>query len=180
MPSRPLFNLIVTHEPGYENYVLARAQIRDILGSDMRVVDTSQSIMLLRVSDPFEAVRRISEELPGSTPVLRVVPVEEVVEPTVQRVAGTVERLASKIPEGETFKIRIDGHLYDDKGGVWERVSRREAIDVIAERVDRPVNLSEPQWLVYVKVVRLWRGDEFAAVVVARPDQIFSTHGRGG
>ncbi len=177
MARRP-FNLIVTHEPGYENFLLAKQQVLDILGK-VSVVDTAQSIMLLRVEDPYEAVSRLAEELPGSTPILRIVPVDEVVEPTTEKVGEAVEKLAEeKIPRGATFKIKLDGHLYKDMGGVWRRLHKQEAIEEIARRVDRPVNLSSPQWLIYVKVVRMYGGWEYAAVMVAPPSSIFSMYGR--
>ncbi len=177
--SRRPFNLIVTHEPGYENFLLAKQQVLEILG-EASIIDTAQSIMLLRVDDPYKAAKMIAEGIPESTPILRAVPVDEVVEPTTRKVGETVGRLAEeRIPPTSTFRIKLDGYLYRDMGGVWQRLHKQEAIEEIARHVDRPVNLSKPDWLIYIKVVRMHGGWEYAAIMVAPPSSIFSRFGGG-
>lgn len=176
--ARKPFNLIITHEPGYENFLLAKHQVLEILG-EASIIDTAQSIMLLRVDDPYKAVQEIASKLPESTPILRAVPIDDVVEPTTQKVGEAVKRLAEeRIPEKATFRIKLDGHLYRDMGGVWQRLHKQEAIEEIARLIDRPVNLDNPMWLIYIKVVRMYGGWEYAAIMVAPPTSIFSMYGR--
>ncbi|MEM1619339.1 MAG: THUMP domain-containing protein [Fervidicoccaceae archaeon] len=175
---RAPFNLIVTHYPGYDNYVAARHQLFDVLGRAMVVDDTSYSIMLLLVDDPYEAVEKIKRDLPVATPVLRVVPVDAVVDVYVDRVGPAArDKLYEKSrDERETFAVRVDGRLYErGEGGVIVRLSTPEAVRAVASYIDRPVNLSSPDWLVYVKTVRMYKSTNLAAVTVARPDQIFSS-----
>ncbi len=172
------FNLIVTHYPGYDNFVVARSQLHEIL-EDMRVVDSSQSIMLILVKDPYEAIEKIRSSGLKDTPILRVIPVDNVVDVYVDRIAKSVhELLLSKSKPNESFMIKIDGKVYKYSNGEITRIHRSEAIDIIAKGIDRPVNLSSPDWLVYIKTVRMYRATELAAVTVCRPNQILSFSSR--
>ena len=172
---RVSFNLIVTHEPGYENYLLARSQLYDILGSALRIVDVSQSIILAMVPDPYDAVRILKDKLPSSTTILRIIPVDIVTEPVVDKVAEAVKKLAlERIGKDESFKIRVDGHLYEDQGETWRLLHKKDSIEKIAAEIDRKVDLSNPTWLIYIKVLKIWRSLEKAAIVVAKPSDIVS------
>ena len=70
--------------------------------------------------------------------------------------------------------IRVDGRLYRRSNGNVVRLHTSEAIEYIASFIDRPVNLKRPDWVIYVKAVRLYRTTELASITVARPDQIVS------
>lgn len=172
---RPTFNLIITHLPGYDNYVTVLDQLKRVLGDELVIVDTRQSIVLARVNDPYEAAERLVHGLPKATPVLRIIPVDEVTDAYVHRIAEVVRKLVSKrVPEGASFKIVLDGHPYDVVEGGAAIMHRSEAVKIIAEGIDRRVDLSNPDWVVYVKVLRLYGTTELAAVTVCPPDKIIS------
>ena len=173
MPRDP-FNLIITHYPGYDNYIVARQQLAQVL-PEITIVDTSQSLILAQVPNPYEAVEVLKREIKGDTPLLRIIPVDAVVDVYIDRVAPKArEILHSKSRPGESFAIKLDGRLYAREGMETRRLRTQEAIEMIAEGIERPVNLSNPHWLVYIKVIRLYRVTELASITVARPFQIHS------
>jgi tRNA acetyltransferase TAN1 len=169
------FNLIVTHYPGYDNFVVVREQLRGIL-DNFRVVDTGQSIILASVNDPYDAVEKIREYGLRDTPILRVIPVDVVTDVYVDRVAdASRKKLSEKSKdERESFMIKIDGRLYERKEDEIRRLHKDEAISIIAEGINRPVNLKNPDWIVYVKTVKLYRVTELASISVCRPENILS------
>jgi len=173
--AREPFNLIVTHYPGYDNYSVARHQLTEAL-ERYEIVDTSQSIMLLLVDNPYRAVEVLKERIPRDTPILRIIPVDAVVDVYVERI-GPVARdvlYRKSSSSTETFMLRVDGRLYRRSDGDVVRLHTSEAIEYIASFIDRPVNLKNPNWIIYVKVVKLYRTTELASITVARPDQIVS------
>ena len=177
--NRKPFNLIVTHYPGYDNFIVVKNQLHEIL-DDIRVVDSSQSILLALVNDPYKAVDIIRNSGLKDTPILRVIPVDEVVDVYVDRVADVSRKLLmEKSREGESFRIRLDGKLYEYANGEVRRLHRDEAIRIIAKDIDRPVNLTSPDWIIYIKVLKMYRVTELASVTVCRPDQILSFSRRG-
>ncbi|MCE4624294.1 MAG: THUMP domain-containing protein [Desulfurococcales archaeon] len=160
------FNLIVTHLPGYPNKRDAMRQLSWLL-DDVEIVDSRPNIILAKVPDPDDAVRRLKRSLPiDSTPILRVIPVHAVTYPKVDSVREVVHRLLREAGPG-SFAVRLDGYLYSD----GERLHRVDAAKIIADGVERPVNLSSPDILVYVKVVR-FRRSYLAAIYVGPPDGI--------
>jgi tRNA acetyltransferase TAN1 len=161
------FNLIVTHLPGYYERREALNELRWIL-DPFSIVDRYHNVLLLWVPRPIEAVERLRRELPDDTPVLRVIPVSRVVQPDVKAVREAVHELIRGAPEGP-FAVRIDGHLHGP-GGLLHRV---DAARIIAEGIERPVNLKSPSVLVYVKVVGR-PGRRRAAVYVGPPRGILS------
>ncbi|MGC9186988.1 MAG: hypothetical protein ACP5GN_04810 [Fervidicoccaceae archaeon] len=168
------FNLIVTHFPGYDNYVVVREKLKKVL-EDSRIVDTSQSVILLLVNDPYESVEKLRKSELSSSPVLRVIPVDAVTDVFVDRIRDAVHEIfRRKASPSETFKIKIDGRVYRRGEGEIERIHRSEAIDFIAKGLDNPVNLNEPDWLIYIKTLRMYRATELASITICRPSQIIS------
>ena len=163
------FNLVVTHLPGYPN---KREAIRHLtwLLDDVEIIDSRPNIILARVPDPDDAVARLRRSLPRGTPILRVIPVHAVTYPKVEEVREVVHRLLRERGRG-SFAIRIDGHLLDSEGRQMHKV---DAAVVIAEGVGLPVNLSSPDTLVYIKVLR-FRRSYVAAIYVGPPSGILST-----
>jgi tRNA acetyltransferase TAN1 len=162
------FNLIVTHLPGYPNKRDAIRQLTWLL-DEIEIVDSKPNILLAKVSDPIEAVKRLRRSLPENTPILRVIPVLRVVYPRVEQVRDVVHNLLKEMPPG-SFAIKIDGHLYDSEGRMMHKV---DSAQVIAEGIERPVNLRSPEILVYIKIVRFKRS-YLAAIYVGRPENILS------
>ncbi len=172
-PRIPEFNLIVIHEPGIENYARVRDYVRQVLGSRAIYAYSYQSVMLYKcLSDPHtcaEAVRRGSRE--AGAPVIKAIPVDSVTRTDIASVRESVRRLAEKIPQNETFRITLKGRLERAEAGYSTELSSEEAVREIAEEVDRPVNLTRPDWIVYVRVIRMGLV-KVAAVALLRPHEL--------
>ncbi len=154
------------------NYKWAVDQLEQILGR-LTIIDTAQSRILARVDDPYETIDMIMEFLPDDTPILRIIPVDEVLEPYVEDVAEHAWSLADeKIPSNNTYRVTIEGgHLYWRKNSQWAHTI--DAIKYIASKIDRKVDLENYDWIVYVRVLRV-RYTEYAALTVAPAKYIFS------
>ncbi len=165
------FNLIVTHEPSYANYKWALDQLKNIL-EKFNIVDVSQSRIILRVSDPYEAVEKIIEKLPKDTPILRVIPVDIVIEPYVEDVAEIVWKYYTKIPPNATFRITLEGrHLYWRNNKI---AHTDEAIRYIASKINRKVDLRNYEWEIYIRVLKIHKHVEVASITIAPAKYIFS------
>ena len=164
------FNLIVTSLRGQEP--VAASELSDLLrefGDPEPVVTTTKIAGLLtaRTSlNPFEVISRLREVLEKEPwkvgYIMRVIPVEEVVETRPEKIAEAVERLAPKIPEDATYRVTVEKR--------HTQLSTKEIIEAAASKVDRKVSLENPEWIVLVEVVGGATG-----VAVIKPDQIVST-----
>ncbi|MGC9121978.1 MAG: hypothetical protein ACP5HP_03450 [Thermogladius sp.] len=165
------FNLIITHEQGGENYRAVLSELRRLLG-DLAVVDTGPSVILAKVPDPYKAV----DTLRGATlsPLIyRVVPVDVVLDPFVEVVAEEAGRLAEeKIPVDKTYRVTLHGRLYWRETRLPAHTS--DAIRVIAERVKRQVSLTHPDYVVYVRCVKLYHRRRLATLTVAPVEKFLS------
>jgi tRNA(Ser,Leu) C12 N-acetylase TAN1 len=93
--------------------------------------------------------------------IQRMIPVDVVVDTTIEQIKEAAAQIASEVQQGETFRIDIT-----------ERdspISRKELIDTIAGLVDRKVNLNTPDKVFDVEVL-----GEYTAMSVVRPDEILS------
>lgn len=99
--------------------------------------------------EPVEAIRRIRGELrerPESFKnLLRIIPVEATVPTELVEIVETVLRLAEKIPEDDSFRVTLEKRR--------TKLRSREVIDAVAEKIDRKVDLGEPDWVVLVEIV---------------------------
>lgn len=134
-----------------------------------KVIGYWQSIIYGLVDKPLEAVEAARKGLPKNTPVLRIIPIDDIVKPYIDAVKRSVHKLLPRWPEG-TVAVRIDGYIMDESGRIMHR---GDAAIAIMEGVDRPVNLKNPDVLIYVKVTRLGRG-RVAAIYVGPPRGILS------
>ncbi len=93
--------------------------------------------------------------------ILRIIPVDRVVDTKLEDIVRAVKDLASAIGPGETFRITIEAREspYPD----------RELIDAIADAVDRKVSLDSPD-----KVILLEVFGEYSGVAVISPHDIVS------
>ena len=165
----PQFNLIVTHLPGKPAKVKAIRDLKEALG-DFVIVDSRPNIIISLVDNALGAVKLLRERLPRDTPILRVIPVSSVTLIIVDYVEKSVRSLVERA-EGATFAIRLDGKLYDSEGRV---LGWREAIERIASGINKKVNLSNPDILVYIKTVKV-KGRSYAAIYEGSPQGIMST-----
>ena len=93
--------------------------------------------------------------------IMRIIPVDRVVDTKLDDIISAVKGLAPAIGPGETFRITIEARDSPYKD--------RELIDAIADAVDRKVNLESPD-----KVVLLQIFGEYAGVSVISPHDIVS------
>ncbi|HIQ29423.1 MAG TPA: RNA methyltransferase [Candidatus Caldiarchaeum subterraneum] len=164
------FNLIVTCLRGQEP--VAASELADLLremGDPEPVVNVTKVAGLLTAEtslDPFKVVeqlRKMLEDEPWKVGyVMRVIPVEEVVETRLERIAEAVERLAVKIPEDATYRVTVEKR--------HTQLSSRDIIEAAAKRVERRVNLENPDWIVLIQVIGGVTG-----VAVIKPGQIVSS-----
>ncbi|HID05309.1 MAG TPA: RNA methyltransferase [Aigarchaeota archaeon] len=164
------FNLIVTCLRGQEP--VAASELADLLremGDPEPVVNVTKVAGLLTAEtslDPFKVVeqlRKMLEDEPWKVGyVMRAIPVEEVVETRLERIAEAVERLAVKIPEDATYRVTVEKR--------HTQLSSRDIIEAAAKRVERRVNLENPDWIVLIQVIGGVTG-----VAVIKPGQIVSS-----
>lgn len=172
-----MFNLIVIHEPGPDNWRWARNQLRQLLGVEGKILTSYQSVMLYFVEgDPHQVADKLRESLRGGgTPIIRVIPVDYVVNPYLDEVIEAVKNIAVKIPQNESFRITLQGHLMSvDSEGRKTMMHSIDSIREIAKYVDRPVNLEKPDWVIFIKVVKVLRGRRVAAVSLLKPQELIN------
>lgn len=166
------FNVIITHEHGLDNYRFILSKLRKTR-LDYVVVDKGPSIILLRVSDPYEAIGQLREYIREIPLVYRVIPIDIVVDPYVEVVAEKARELVElKIPLDKTFRVTLHGRLY------WAETRHPahtlDAVRVIANGINRPVSLTNPDYVVYVRSIKLYHRKRYAAIAVTRPEMILS------
>jgi tRNA acetyltransferase TAN1 len=93
--------------------------------------------------------------------ILRVIPIDKVVDTKVEEIVKAVKDLASAIGPGETFRITIEARdsPYPDK----------KLIDALADAVDRKVSLDSPDKIVLLEVF-----GEYSGIAVISPHDIVS------
>jgi tRNA acetyltransferase TAN1 len=93
--------------------------------------------------------------------IQRMIPIDVVVDTTIEQIKEAAAQLAPQILAGETFKIEI--------GERESPIARKDLIDTIAGVVDRKVNLNSPDKVFQVEVL-----GEYTAIAVVRPDEVLS------
>ncbi len=167
-----LFNLVVTHEPGPENYRYVLSLLREYLG-DYQLVDAGTAVLLLKVKDPYEAVEKLRSVRDKLNIIYRVIPVDKITDPYVEVVADEAAKLAEeKIPSDKTYRVTLRGRLY------WRETRMPahslDAIKVIAGKINRTVSLTHPDYLVYIRSIRLYHRRRVATITVTTPENILS------
>ncbi len=165
------FNLIITYEPGPQHLDHVFKQLNSCIGTSYVVLRARPSLLLLRVDDPYRVWYELKKTLYRTeTPIQRIIPVDEVVDPLVDRVAKKAREYALKrIPENSTYRVTLHGKLYKvDQSGRLVKESSIEAIKAIANGIDRKVDLKNPQWVVYVRTVPVGKWFVVAALSVAK------------
>ncbi len=160
--------MVVTSAKGLE--ARASAEFKEIaLLSGIRKVSTERSaydgVVEVEAENPKGLVAFLSDFV-KSEPfkvryIMRVIPVDKVVDTKLDEITKAVKELSSHIAHGESFRITIEGRdsPYKDK----------ELIDGIAEVVDRKVNLTSPDKVVFVQIF-----GEYTGVSVLAPQDILS------
>jgi tRNA acetyltransferase TAN1 len=115
--------------------------------------------------NPVEAIHKLRSLLrvdPSKfRSIYRVIPIEEVVETDVLDIVDIVKRLSSRIGKGESFRVTLEKRRTD--------LRSLKVIESVAEIIDRPVNLKEPDWVVLIEIL----GKE-TGISVIRPIDILN------
>uniref|UniRef100_A0A7J2U2A9 THUMP domain-containing protein n=1 Tax=Ignisphaera aggregans TaxID=334771 RepID=A0A7J2U2A9_9CREN len=165
------FNVIVTLEPSKENHEWAFSQINSCVGASYVIVRVRPSLILLSVAEPYKFWFEVKKCIYGKdTPLHRVVPVDAVVDPLIDRIAEKAQQLAlARIPENATYRVTLHGKVFtlDDKNRLI-RIHSIDAIRVIAEKINRKVDLNNPEWVVYIRTINIRRWSAVTAISVAK------------
>jgi len=148
---------------GSEMYMLltefgdSRAKITRTGVSGVLLVETE-----LLHQDVIEFLKKMMEFEPFRIrSMLRLIPVEKIVDLDLEMIKDEVKPLMEKIGPEESFRITIEKRHSD--------LSRGELIEAIASTTNRKVNLDNPDWVVLVEVIR-----DTVGLSVVRPSQIVS------
>ncbi len=163
------FNLLVTTSRGNEKY--ARSELRFLFE---KMGETSPEIERTSISgliaaktsmDPFIAVRQLRTILVQSPYefrfILRIIPIEKVVQTNLDLIQQTVAELSPKIGGNETFRITVEKR--------FTTTHTKDIIEKVAANVKRPVNLTKPDKIILIEIV----GD-LTGVSIAKPEDILS------
>jgi tRNA acetyltransferase TAN1 len=167
LPGR--FNVLATTLKGQEP--LGAATLTSILSGlndpdpKVEITDVHGVIVAQTSPDPFEVVERIREMVVKEpwkvSGLMRVISIERVVETRIERIAEAVEALKERMPPEATYKVVVEKR--------HTQLSSREIIEAVASRIERKVQLENPDWIVLVEVLGGLTG-----ISVVRPDQILS------
>jgi tRNA acetyltransferase TAN1 len=161
-------NLILTSSKGLE--ARASAEFKEIaLLSGVRKVSLERSaydgVVEIEAENPKSLLTFLAEFV-KSEPfkvryIMRVMPVDKVVDTKMEEISKAVKDLSAAIGQGESFRVTIEARdsPYGDK----------ELIDAVADVVDRKVSLSSPDKIVFLQVF-----GEYTGVSVVSPHDILS------
>ncbi|RLI10994.1 RNA methyltransferase [Candidatus Bathyarchaeota archaeon] len=169
MPLRE-FNLLVSTPRGLEHDACSELWfLLGEVGDERAEVETTPVKGLIWAKtalDPFEVVKRFRQllaERPEEFRVIqRVIPIERVVRTDLAEIARAAQELAlTKIEPGEKFRITVEKR--------HTQLGSMDIIKAVAEGIDRPVDLKNPDKIVLIEVVGGLTG-----ISVIRPDDILS------
>jgi len=99
--------------------------------------------------EPIEVVRRIKEMIldePWSIRYcLRIIPIQKVIETTIENIEKTIENMNEQIKSGETYRISIEKRNSD--------LSSKEIITKIADKIKNNVSLEFPDKVVLIEIL---------------------------
>lgn len=99
--------------------------------------------------DPHQVVlklRKMALEKPWDFKyILKIIPIEKVVETSLENIKKIALELAQRIKPNETYKIEANIRLSE--------LSRREIIEAIAPNISRKVNLTKPDKIIRIEVI---------------------------
>ncbi|MEM2340573.1 MAG: THUMP domain-containing protein [Candidatus Bathyarchaeia archaeon] len=163
------FNLLLSTSRGNEGN--ARSEIwyllKEVGDEDPKADFTGISGLLTAKTglEPKEAVRRLRGILVDRPwefkYILKIKPIELVVKTDLDEMIRAIDGLKGSIGNGEKFKIAVEKRR--------SPLGSREIIDALASRIDRKVDLENPDWIVLVEVIGTITG-----LSILRPDEILS------
>ncbi|MHA1860559.1 MAG: THUMP domain-containing protein [Candidatus Asgardarchaeia archaeon] len=115
--------------------------------------------------DPFLVVREVRKRVEGDPwyfrYLLKLVPVEKVVKAELDEIKDATKEIIEKIRKDESFKVNVRKRFSD--------ISSRKLIEEVAELLDNPVNLDNPDKIINIEVI-----GEIAGISVLSPSDIVS------
>ena len=153
-----MMNLIVTCSRHLEEDT--EDELIDILeelgDSDVKISVSSMSgiITVETKLDPIEVVRKMKEMVldePWSIRYcLRVIPIQRVVETSIEKIKKTISSMSDQIEEKESYRILIEKRNSD--------ISSKEIITKIANGVKNKVSLDFPDKVILIEVLGIVTG----------------------
>jgi tRNA acetyltransferase TAN1 len=163
------FNLLATTYRRAEGH--ARSELRYVLeqaGDAASIVDRtgiSGVIVAKTTLGPFESIRKFREILKERPYefryLLRLIPIEKVVETSLEQVQKAIQELSPKIGEEETFRVTVEKR--------FTTMSSKELIEAVALCVKNKVNLSRPDKVILIEVLGGLTG-----VSITKPEETLS------
>ncbi len=161
--------LIMTTHRGAENsassemYLLlaefgdSKAKITKTKVSGVLIVETS-----LKHQDVTDILKKLIESEPWrARSLLRLIPVEAMVDTDLSQIVEAVQPMLERIGENDTFRITVEKR--------HSELSRTEIIESIAAKINRKVDLKHPDWIILVEII-----ENKVGISVVRSEQILS------
>lgn len=164
------FNLLVTTPRGSEEdacsemwYLIGEMGDRGVQVDKTGVAGLIAVKTSLGSLEVIENLRMILKERPHELRyTLRVIPIEKVVRTNLADIEQAVAELSSKIGKDETFRVTVEKR--------FTSASTEDIIEIAAARIQRKVDLTNPDRIVLIEVV-----GGFTGVSIVKPKDILST-----
>jgi tRNA acetyltransferase TAN1 len=164
------FNIVASTSRFREPHAIEElGEILGILGDPLAEIrQTAVSGLLVGRTqiDPMSIPKMIGDLLKGEPwrfrYLLRVLPIEKVVEADLNIMQESIRDLSLRISEQETFRVTVEKR--------HNSISSDDIIRGMASEIFRAVDLSDPDWIVLVEVIQ-----NLAGLSIIRPYHIFST-----
>ena len=163
------FNLIVSCGRGREDNACSELWyfLKEMGDEKADIQETGLSGLIVAKTsmDPHEVVSKI-RDLASSKPwevryILKIVPIDVVVDTSIEAICEAIDRLKDRISEEETFRVTVNKRA--------SRVNRMAIIKAVAERIERKVDLTNYDKLVLIEVI-----GEKTGVSILKPEEVVS------
>ena len=115
--------------------------------------------------DPVEAILLMREhmksEMERYDKLYRVMPILSWVNTDIDAIVAEVDAQKIKLASDEKFRVTLEKRRTD--------LRSREVIEAVAEGIDNPVDLENPDWVVLVEIM-----GEHTGVSIVRPNALFN------
>jgi tRNA acetyltransferase TAN1 len=163
------FNLVVSTSRGNERNTCSEMwYLLGEVGDRGSTVEPTPAIGLVVAKTKLEAVKAVRDmrgllkERPWEFKyTLRLVPIQAVSEAKLDVIQSSALALAERIAENETFRITVEKR--------HTGLSSKTIIDTIAKKIDRKVNLENPDRIIMIDIIA-----ESAGLALIRPSDILS------
>jgi len=163
------FNLLVSTRRGEENAACSELwYLLKEIGDPEPLTDITpvKGLIVAKTSlDPFEVVKRLRsflEEKPEEFQyTLKITPIQKVVKTRIEDIREVAKQLAKNIATEEKFRVTVEKRHTE--------LDRMEIIKVVAEEIDRKVDLKNPDKILLIEII-----GNLTGISVLKPSDIFS------